>query len=228
MFPLSLQSIISSQMRPQRLRGAWSSRLLRHPARRRSGSILSPGIHTGLLTYSFSCRSWSPDGRVSLSLVFLLFPFFSSFSRLLFMSDNVSCPHLFTGTYNFNCCSSFLYLLWDWICVQSSSIVMSWSRDASTVLRPSCLGKWTEFCHQAWKLSICASLSRCPNRSNVDNKSASNNHVSLQFLILQLFNVIKTYWTWAHVEALVLTATILPPNSIPPWSPRSTLWHSGQ
>jgi len=46
MFPLSLQSTISNQMRPQRLKGAWFSRLLRHPARRRSGSILSPGTHT--------------------------------------------------------------------------------------------------------------------------------------------------------------------------------------
>jgi len=43
MFPLLLQTIISNQMRPQRLRGAWFSRLLRHPARRQSGSILSPG-----------------------------------------------------------------------------------------------------------------------------------------------------------------------------------------
>jgi len=48
MFPLSLQSIISNQMRPRRLRGAWFSRLLWHPARRRSGSILNPGTHTGL------------------------------------------------------------------------------------------------------------------------------------------------------------------------------------
>jgi len=47
MFSLSLWSIISNQMRPPRLRGAWFSRLLRHPARRRSGSILSPGTHTG-------------------------------------------------------------------------------------------------------------------------------------------------------------------------------------
>jgi len=47
MFPLLLQSVISNQMRPRRLRGAWFSRLLRHPARRRSGSILSPGTHTG-------------------------------------------------------------------------------------------------------------------------------------------------------------------------------------
>jgi len=46
-FPLSLQFIISNQMRPWRLRGAWFSRLLRHPARRQSGSILSPGTHTG-------------------------------------------------------------------------------------------------------------------------------------------------------------------------------------
>jgi len=44
MFPLSLQSIISYQMRPRKLR---FSRLLRHPARRRSGSMLSPGTHTG-------------------------------------------------------------------------------------------------------------------------------------------------------------------------------------
>jgi len=47
MFPLALQSIISNQMRPWKLRRAWYSRLLRHPARRRSGSILSPGTHTG-------------------------------------------------------------------------------------------------------------------------------------------------------------------------------------
>jgi len=37
----------SNQMRPRRLRGAWFSRLLRHPARRWSGSTLSPGTHTG-------------------------------------------------------------------------------------------------------------------------------------------------------------------------------------
>jgi len=48
MFPLSLQSIISNQMWPRRLRGAWFGRLLRHPARRWSGSILSPGTHSGL------------------------------------------------------------------------------------------------------------------------------------------------------------------------------------
>jgi len=47
MFPLLLQTIISNQMKPWRLRGAWFSRLLRHPARRRSGYILSPGTHTG-------------------------------------------------------------------------------------------------------------------------------------------------------------------------------------
>jgi len=52
MFPLSLQSIISNQMRPRRLRGAWFGRLLRHPARRWSGSILSPGTHAG---YFFEC-----------------------------------------------------------------------------------------------------------------------------------------------------------------------------
>jgi len=48
MFPLSLQSIISNQMRPRRLRVAWFSRLLRHSARRLSGSILSSGTHTGM------------------------------------------------------------------------------------------------------------------------------------------------------------------------------------
>jgi len=48
MFRLSLPSIIRKQMRPRRLRGAWFSRLLRHPARRRSESTLSPGTHTGL------------------------------------------------------------------------------------------------------------------------------------------------------------------------------------
>jgi len=46
-FPLSLQSIISNQMRPRRVRGAWFSRLSRHPASWRIGSILSPGINTG-------------------------------------------------------------------------------------------------------------------------------------------------------------------------------------
>jgi len=50
MFPLSLQSIISNQTRPWRLRGAWFSHLLQHPARRWSGSILSPRTHTGLLS----------------------------------------------------------------------------------------------------------------------------------------------------------------------------------
>jgi len=53
MFPLSLQSIIGNQMRPRRLRGAWFSRLLRHAARRRSGSILSSGTHTGSHTAPF-------------------------------------------------------------------------------------------------------------------------------------------------------------------------------
>jgi len=50
MFPLSLRSIISNQMKPGRLRGAWFSCLLWHPARRRSGSILSPRTHTGRIT----------------------------------------------------------------------------------------------------------------------------------------------------------------------------------
>jgi len=54
MFTLSLESIISNQMRPRRLRGAWFSRLLRYPARRWSGSILSPGTHTDLNTQSTS------------------------------------------------------------------------------------------------------------------------------------------------------------------------------
>jgi len=47
MFPLLQQSIISNQMRPRRLRGAWFIRLLQHPARRRCGSTLSRGTHTG-------------------------------------------------------------------------------------------------------------------------------------------------------------------------------------
>jgi len=55
MFPLLLQNVISVQMRLRRLRGAWFSRLLRHPARRRSGSILSPGTHTG--SYRISNRT---------------------------------------------------------------------------------------------------------------------------------------------------------------------------
>jgi len=55
MFPLSLQSIISNQMRPRRLRGAWFSRLLRHPARRWSGSILSRTTHTGSVPMSVLC-----------------------------------------------------------------------------------------------------------------------------------------------------------------------------
>jgi len=36
-------------VRPRRLRGAWFSRLLRHPARRWSGSLLSPGTHTACI-----------------------------------------------------------------------------------------------------------------------------------------------------------------------------------
>jgi len=58
MLPLSHQSIISDQMRPRRLRGAWFNRLLRHPARRRSGFILSPVTHTGV-----SCEK-SRGGRI--------------------------------------------------------------------------------------------------------------------------------------------------------------------
>jgi len=54
-FPFSLQSIISNQLRPWRLRGAWFSCLLRHPARRLSGSIPSPGTHTGC----FTCLLWT-------------------------------------------------------------------------------------------------------------------------------------------------------------------------
>jgi len=54
MFPLLLQTILSNQMRLRRLRCAWFSRRLRHPARRRSGSILSPGTHTGLIEVSYS------------------------------------------------------------------------------------------------------------------------------------------------------------------------------
>jgi len=71
MFPLSLQSIISNQMRPRRLRGAWFSRLLRHPARRRSGSILSPGTHTGYMwelsttvtVLEFTCTPSTPRAQ---------------------------------------------------------------------------------------------------------------------------------------------------------------------
>jgi len=58
MFPLSLQPIISNPMRPRRLRGVWFSRLLRHPAMRWSGSILSPGTHTGFSSASL-CRDHS-------------------------------------------------------------------------------------------------------------------------------------------------------------------------
>jgi len=77
MFPLSLQSIISNQMRPRRLRGAWFSRHLRYPARRRTGSILSPGTRTGYdshLTYllhnrkqlsGLSCVTTFHDGGCS-------------------------------------------------------------------------------------------------------------------------------------------------------------------
>jgi len=54
MFPLLLQTIISNQMRLRRMRGAWFSRLLRNPARRRIRSILSPGTHTGY-TWQHNC-----------------------------------------------------------------------------------------------------------------------------------------------------------------------------
>jgi len=57
MFPRSLQSIISNQMRPRWLKGAWFSRLLRHPARKRSGSILSPR----------TCRTYSYQFLISSS-----------------------------------------------------------------------------------------------------------------------------------------------------------------
>jgi len=57
MFPLLLQRIISNQMRPRRLRVAWFSRLLRHPARRWSGSI-SPGTHTGDDELDHDIRGW--------------------------------------------------------------------------------------------------------------------------------------------------------------------------
>jgi len=71
MFPLSLQSIISNQMRPWRLRGAWFSRLLRHPARRQSGSILSPGPTRGpipvLVCKPVSCTGPSASTPVSVS-----------------------------------------------------------------------------------------------------------------------------------------------------------------
>jgi len=55
MFPISPQSIISNKMKPRRLRGAWFSCLLRHPARIRCGSIQSPETHTGIFrTYSLT------------------------------------------------------------------------------------------------------------------------------------------------------------------------------
>jgi len=57
MFPLSLQSIISNQMRPRRLRCVWFSRLLRHPAWRQNGSILSPGTHRKNSWVSLDCMS---------------------------------------------------------------------------------------------------------------------------------------------------------------------------
>jgi len=61
MFSLSLQSIISNQMRPRRLRGAWFSRLLWHSARRRSGSVLNPGTHTGGTARLMSAACWQPE-----------------------------------------------------------------------------------------------------------------------------------------------------------------------
>jgi len=62
-FPFLLQTIISNQMRPRMLRGAWFSRLLRHPARRRSGSIQAPEPTVSvLLRTGTDCRrmSWKP------------------------------------------------------------------------------------------------------------------------------------------------------------------------
>jgi len=51
----------SLAMRPRRLRCAWFSRLLRHPARRRSGSIKSPRTHTGYdIVNTEACHSGSP------------------------------------------------------------------------------------------------------------------------------------------------------------------------
>jgi len=49
-------SFTTYQMRPRRLTGAWFSRLLRHPARRWSVSILSHGTYTGYM--ASQSRSW--------------------------------------------------------------------------------------------------------------------------------------------------------------------------
>jgi len=65
MFPLLLQTIISNQMRPRRLRGAWFSRLLRHPTRRRSGSILRPRTHTGCRPDRSAQVPWPCHGAIA-------------------------------------------------------------------------------------------------------------------------------------------------------------------
>jgi len=75
-------------MRPWRLRGAWFSRLLRHPARRRSGSILSIGTTRGteptysrLLRPDDFCRNGFSNPLVV--ALMLLSSVLASFSRTL-------------------------------------------------------------------------------------------------------------------------------------------------
>jgi len=74
MFPLLFQSIISNQMRPLKLRGAWFSRLLRHPRSLTamwgtSLSCLGLGNWHSNLTQNMAClhtmiRGWCPSQSV--------------------------------------------------------------------------------------------------------------------------------------------------------------------
>jgi len=75
MFPFLLQSIISNQMRKRRLRGAWFSRLLRHPTRRWSGSNQAPEPTRG-----------SMDTNMSL---LMYFPIVKNVSKVLWLYRNI-------------------------------------------------------------------------------------------------------------------------------------------
>jgi len=58
-YPLLLQTIISNQMRPRSLRGAWFSRILRHPASRRNSKPRNPPGVAILVINAWSV--WGPD-----------------------------------------------------------------------------------------------------------------------------------------------------------------------
>jgi len=51
MFPLLLQTVVHNRIRPCTEQGAWFSFLVRHQARKQSGSILNSRTHTGAICF---------------------------------------------------------------------------------------------------------------------------------------------------------------------------------